>query len=137
METILYCWATLLIEQHAEALISGLVRRGMTVQPLSSNGRVIWVGEVNVLCALEIRSKRTFSKDELRTTWLMEHVKAVLEEHKVGYFSLVVSNPLDQTCTWTGPNIKPPEQAKGPTSPSTQPAPLPIINSLDDALDDA
>lgn len=135
MATTFYCWATLLIESHADVLVAGLVKRDLTISPLSREGRLVWTGEVGCLCGLLIRTARQFGKDESPEHWMLGQIKNVLAAHDAPYFSIILSSPHRQMASWEGPNIKAPSREALPASPRGETPAVMLTNPLDDVLD--
>ncbi len=133
METKFYLWATLLTEHQGNALMSGLVRRNFAVMPLGREGSSLWADNLSCLCTLLLTTQRQPSNDkETLLTWVMDEVKAALNENGGGWFSLVVMAPATGNAVWTASTIKRPDQAPMPVSET--PPVLPHINNLDEAL---
>lgn len=137
MESPFYVWATLLTENQAERLMSGLVRRGISVEPLGRDGQSVAVSPHNVavLCSLKISTSRQFDKNQPHSgaSWAIEQVRGVLDAEGGGYFSVIVTDPFRGSAIWNGSNVR---RSDGQDAPAQPPAlPEAPLNKLDEALD--
>lgn len=99
-----YLWITLLTELSVDLLVSGLVKKGFNVGPLSmdKNLCVKNYGSCMVALDLEFELKKTGSDAVIE---VMGKVKDVLTESSILWLSHVISENRNVACSWNVGNI--------------------------------
>jgi hypothetical protein len=131
-----YVWATLISDRAANELVVGLVRRGFQVEPLADDNTLTNVGEVSVLCALNVIADHvpaTLPEGRGPQHWVLDRVTEVLDETKNAYYSLIIFE-IGGTCTWIGSNIKLPKKVADEPPAVKDDEPPTAIDKMDRAL---
>lgn len=115
---IYYVYVTALIPTYEDMIIAGLVKKGYRVGPLAETNEVT-VTTPDSICAI-IALRLDVNDDEGDTivhsaAELHEKIEAALQELKIFYYSLIVTESAD--CCWNISNIR---------IPKALPPPLPI-----------
>lgn len=102
-------WITCLIKNYEDAILGGLVKRGYDVSAAGGEGKLSISGEAACIIAISI----TTSNEEATASDISNVIKAVMDEHKFLYYSIVVSARAG--ASWYGSNIAlPPKPAEAP-----------------------
>jgi hypothetical protein len=106
-----------MLKSYQDTLISGLVKRGYTVGPASTDLSLSNSGDnqPSYLLAFTIfkAGREVFAKD------IYEDILAIFAESKAYYYSLVVAHSYD--ATWVGCNFSFPEKKVPPPVPKLPP----------------
>jgi len=97
-----YLWATLMSPQVADVLITGLVKRGWQVGPLSADKQICFSNPASTLAVIQIEGVGR-ERDMEPLFVLMSATKEVLKDYN--YFSLLVYQ-CGKSFAWNGGNIK-------------------------------
>lgn len=111
-------WVTCLIQGYEDKIVAGMVKKDYTVS--LSNTKGVTVGEPNH--ASVVVSFSVFTKNEkAKANDVYSDLIKVLEEHKIYYYSVVVSAMTDSTWTCGNMVINKPTPPPVPETPRPEP----------------
>lgn len=109
-------WITCLIQGYEDKIITGMLKKDYTVSLSTPQG--ITTGEPNHLSVVVSFSVYT-RKEKVKAADVYADLSAVLQEHKISYYSVVVSAMVDST--WCCGNMVLPDKPPVPETPRPEP----------------
>lgn len=100
-----FCWITLLIPQHQDNIVAGLVRRGYMIGAAATNGEVLCSNSYDAPAVLLVFSLYKVSEPEgFDCNTVHQDVVSICKEINALHYSVVVSLATSDT-TWSAANF--------------------------------